>query len=322
MPKRRQNSGDETTLTLLNWTKDSKTAERLAGGILQLENYDKIDPSHPLGGRDNKKDLTCSKDNIKFIVGVYFPRKQMPYNAIEKKLLKDFLGVAKNNVDSMIFFTNQRISISQRKKLISISKNEHIQIYHNEKISLILNSPSGYGLRLEYLDIELSKTEQLSYFAEKDKEAKVLRDKLSEILNFLKAIPSIPSIPNERISEFKNTLEYIVGTNPFSFYGNSMIDRLRVPLNELLEFEKKLLSLTGDGYIYSYNNPIQRLRVPLDELEKFQTLLFKIVGANPYIDTMSPIHRLKVPLQDLDDYNLKLDNAIAKILELKRLSEK
>lgn len=84
MVKQRRFSGDETTETLSSWKKDQKAAERLAGSILRIENYSEIDPSHPLGGRDGKKDLLCKKDEKKYVIGVYFSRKPQTYNAIKK----------------------------------------------------------------------------------------------------------------------------------------------------------------------------------------------------------------------------------------------
>ena len=43
-----------------------------------------------------------------------------------------------------------------------------VQIYHLERIASLLNTPSFYGIRMEFLDIEMSKEEQLSFFADQD----------------------------------------------------------------------------------------------------------------------------------------------------------
>jgi hypothetical protein len=44
-----------------------------------------------------------------------------------------------------------------------------LEIYHLERTATILNAPQNYGIRLEFLDIEMSKEEQLGFFAERDK---------------------------------------------------------------------------------------------------------------------------------------------------------
>jgi len=315
MIKQRQYSGDETADVLINWTKDPKTAERLAACILKIENYSEIDPSHPLGGRDGKKDLLCKKGDKKFVVGVYFPRKQQTYKTIEKKLLQDNSGVATNKVDSLIFFTNQYLTVGEKTKLVSASKNSDTEIFHREKIALTLNSPVGYGVRLEFLDIELSKSEQLSYFAYKDKEFSNVQKQLSELLNYFEDTTSLKNIPIEKIQQFKNTLKEIVGDSAsFFLYGNSMIDRLKVPLSELQEFEKTVSYLTG-GFL---NSPLQKLHVPLRDLEKFQDLLNTIVGTNP-IFFNAPINRLAVPLHQLEMFNDKLNETIDKLDKIEKL---
>jgi hypothetical protein len=89
----RRLEGDETWRTLLDWTKEQKASERLAGAILQSEDYKEIDPSHPLGGQDGGKDILCRKDGFMFVGAVYFPRGQQPFTAIKKKFADDLEGV-------------------------------------------------------------------------------------------------------------------------------------------------------------------------------------------------------------------------------------
>ena len=54
---------DETWHRLLDWTQGQAPSERLAALLLNEEGYDVIDPSHPLGGKDEgaDADATCSK---------------------------------------------------------------------------------------------------------------------------------------------------------------------------------------------------------------------------------------------------------------------
>src|SRR5688572_15858740 len=63
----RRLAGREVWHGLLAWDKDSAAAERLAAQILIAEKYEAVDPSHPLGGRDDLKDAICIKSRKKFI---------------------------------------------------------------------------------------------------------------------------------------------------------------------------------------------------------------------------------------------------------------
>jgi len=328
MPKQRQYSGDETTETLSKWKKGQKAAERLAGSVLHLDNFTDIDPSHPLGGRDGTKDIVCKKGERQFIVAVYFPRIEQSFANIAKKIQQDYFGVTKNKADGLVVFTNQHLTVGNRSSLKKIYKETRLEIYHLERIASILNSPIGYGVRLEFLDIELSKTEQLSYFANKDKEFKIIQHNLSDLLKALNDMGNIPNISTEKLKDFKETLEAIVGDrSSLLLYGNSMIDRLQVPLKELKEFQEVLSDMAGTdaGWLLGHyeSAPLQKLHVPLKQLEEFRDLLFEIVGENGWLTIgNSPIDKLSVPLKELEQYNETLDETIEKLREIDALKRK
>jgi len=328
MSKQRQYSGDETIDALSKWKKDQKAAERLAGSILHIDNFVDIDPSHPLGGRDGKKDILCKKGDKRYVVAVYFPRTQQEFSLILKKIKIDYEGVSANNADGLIVFTNRYLTLGQRNKLKKQFNEINVEIFHLERVASILNSPIGYGVRLEFLDIELSKTEQLSYFAHKDKEIQLIQNNLSDLLIFLNEKGSVSNISTEKLKDFKETLETIVGDkNSLFAYGNSMIDRLQVPLTELKEFQDLLSDLTGSdgGWLFSSPilSPIQRLGVPLKELEEFKDLLYEIIGDDQsFALSNSPIDRLSVPIRQLDEYNDKLDEVIEKLKEIEDIQNK
>lgn len=282
MTKERRKAGVETVEILRNWTKDQKAAERLASSILRIENYTDIDPSHPEGGPDGKKDLICKKGNLKFIVAVYFSVTSQSISVVKKKFQTDTLGITKNGVDGIVFFTNQKITNKERESLRKTTSYK-TEIYHLERIASILNTPIGYGLRLEFLDILLDKSEQLSYFVEKDKEILDLKEKLSEILSELREGKNLTS---DNIFLFKETLELILGdTNPLYYYGTSMIDKLYVPVNELNEFREILFDIIGE---YNLTGP-------------------------------SKIEKLFIPLNDIIAYNKQLEETIEKLKEVEEI---
>jgi hypothetical protein len=132
------------------------------------EKFESVDPSHPLGGRDGIKDIICKKGGSKFIAACYFPRGQQTFGIIKKKFSDDLEGVLKNGADGIAFITNQELTLSEREELSELIKDKEVEIYHLERIAAILGQPVNYGIRLAYLDIEMSIEEQLSYTASKD----------------------------------------------------------------------------------------------------------------------------------------------------------
>lgn len=179
---KRRTDGDETWNRLLNWTKGQKPSERLAAHILNSDGFKSIDPSHPLGGKDGLKDIVSMKDNLQWIAASYFPRGQKDFKEIKKKFTSDIKGIKKNNVSGLAFITNQELTLRERKELKDIGKPHTIEIFHLERITHILDTAKNYGIRLEFLDIELSKEEQLSYFASRDEKMSGLSEKLEHLM--------------------------------------------------------------------------------------------------------------------------------------------
>ncbi|MGS2776971.1 hypothetical protein ACVBAX_06290 [Robertmurraya sp. GLU-23] len=181
---RRRTNGEETWYRLLEWTKGQAAAERLSSLLINSDGYESIDPSHPLGGRDGIKDIKCIKNNIDWVAGCYFPRGQKSFRSIKDKFLSDLEGVTLNNVDGLIFITNQELTLSERSELKN-STDHLVDIFHLERNVGILNSPNNYGVRLEFLDIEISVEEQLAFFAERDRRYELLSHKLESLEKFL-----------------------------------------------------------------------------------------------------------------------------------------
>lgn len=173
---------NNTYQILLNWDKGSTFAERLSAKILDIEGYENIDPQCPTGGPDGGKDILCEKDEYKYIAGCYFPNGQQNISDIKKKFSDDYQGLTKNNANRFIFITNQKISLKERGNLCQDFPSS--TIYHGEKVCGVLDSPRGYGVRLEYLGIELSKEEQISflnYHINLEKHFKEIKESLSMI---------------------------------------------------------------------------------------------------------------------------------------------
>jgi len=180
---RRRNDGRETWHRLLNWDKGQTPSERLSALILYSEGYRSINPSHPLGGKDGGKDGILIKDDLHLVMGVYFAREQQTFNTISSKFKSDYKGVEKNDAEGFVFVTNQELRLGERAKLSNLTYDIPVEIYHLERITLILNSPVNYGIRLEFLDMHMTKEETISFYEQRDKSH---LKHLTELTNTLK----------------------------------------------------------------------------------------------------------------------------------------
>ncbi len=159
-----------TALVLQNWEKQSTAAERLAADVLRLEGFSGIDPQSPLGGPDGGKDILCAKEGVEFVAACYFPTGDQDFGQVERKFGSDLGSAHKHERDGFIFITNQRLTPGERTtlELAASAAGKRCLIYHREYLRVVLDSPSGYGVRLKHLGIPLSTEEQFAYFATRD----------------------------------------------------------------------------------------------------------------------------------------------------------
>ena len=196
----RMSEGRETFNRLLNWDRGQAPSERLAAIILSKEGFKGIDPSHPLGGKDGLKDMTLSFDGKRWIGAVYFPRGQQTFSDIKNKFTHDLEGIKANNAEGLAFVTNQELRLRERKMLSELALDIDVQIYHLERISSLLNTPSFYGIRMEFLEIEMSKEEQLAFFADNDQRLARIESTLERVavgLSEYKTMTELPSTKQE-----------------------------------------------------------------------------------------------------------------------------
>lgn len=208
----RRNDGRETWFRLLEWDKGQTPAERLAAIILTNEGFRNIDPSHPLGGKDGLKDMVISYNGARWIGAVYFPRGQQDFSEIKNKFIHDLDGVKKNGANGIAFVTNQELRLAERKDLSEIDANVDVQIYHLERIASLLNSPQYYGVRMEFLDMEMNKEEQLAFFASQTDKMSNIENILVRLVSNIEKTDCKHQLPQKRGSieteEFDEDLEY------------------------------------------------------------------------------------------------------------------
>ena len=94
-------------------------------------------------------------------MAVYFPRGQQSFQTIKERFLGDLNGVTSNNADAMAFITNQELALGQRGDLNTAAGSVPVELYHLERITVILDKPAMAGVRKQFLGIDFSDSEVL-----------------------------------------------------------------------------------------------------------------------------------------------------------------
>lgn len=177
---------DQPTETALKaWRFGGTQSERLCATLLHSEGFKRVDPQCPLGGPDGIKDVLFELNGWRYIAACYFPTTEKDFKEVQGKFEDDFKGVALNSARGIAFFTNQHLTPGERKTLENIAKSGSAaaRIYHVEAIRAILDSPRGYGMRLEYLRIPMKPEEQASFLSQFGSDISAAMDKHSGVLD-------------------------------------------------------------------------------------------------------------------------------------------
>jgi hypothetical protein len=123
-----------------------------------------------------------------------------------------------------------------------------VDTFHLERIASILDSPSMYGVRLEFLDIEMTREEQVAFFSamqrsnaeiaanfrtfvQKISDSGILEQKLSS---------GVPLAEMREFSMLVSALSGRSGVGQGVFFTGPTMHDLHVPLAELREFSATL----------------------------------------------------------------------------------
>ena len=267
----RMNDGREVWYRLLNWDKGQAAAERLSALILSNDGYKGVDPSHPLGGPDGLKDMALSYEGKKWIGAVYFPRGQQSFSDILAKYKHDLQGVAANEAAGIAFVTNQELRLGERKQLADINPEVDVRIYHLERIAQMLNSPAFYGIRLEFLDIEMTSEEQLAFFAVRDDRLSRMEkmiQQLSVSLDSFKQIHTTKAMQDDDYDDEMRSEEEIIDASE-EFFDKIWFDRHMMLKSSIedgdtevdpdiwkgaMEAEKRMIEKYGDENLGPYSD--------------------------------------------------------------------
>ena len=173
----------DTELRLSFWRDGQTKSERLAAAALRLSGFEEIDPQSPLGGPDGKKDIVCKKGGVSWVGAVYFPTAPRSFKTIKGKFLSDLQGMPAVH-KGFAFVTNQNLTPKQRESLEkeATTLRKEVVILHLQRLQNLLDSPLGYGTRIQYLKIPMTIEEQLSWASDSDTQtAKALADNTREL---------------------------------------------------------------------------------------------------------------------------------------------
>ncbi len=144
---------DETCKRLRDWSDSSAQAEALSRQIILSAGFTLVDPTHPRGGPDGKKDALCQVGEERWIMASYFPRGQKSTSEITAKFRDDCMGIQRNGAAGLAFVTNQEIPESVRKKLKGIARPGKAEIFHLDRLATALDQPSMSAVRRQFLGI-------------------------------------------------------------------------------------------------------------------------------------------------------------------------
>ena len=214
----------DTELKLQFWRTGQTNAERLASSVLSLSGYSEIDPQLPLGGPDGTKDILCNKGERRWVGAAYFAASQQRFSTIKKKFISDLDGALKYE-RNLAFITNQNLTPKQRDELHAIveSKKVFLDLFHLQRLVTTLDSPAGYGLRIEHLRIRMTTEEQLGWVEETNRRAQVRH---AALMKELRAIRNSSDAIQQVQTEILMTSQMVLASKPQQTFSSDSPDLL------------------------------------------------------------------------------------------------
>ncbi|ERP90040.1 hypothetical protein Q670_14175 [Alcanivorax sp. P2S70] len=150
--------------------------EQLCRAILAVDKrFSDVRPRHPRGGPDGGRDIEALFRDESLAYGAVGFVNQANDSKEQKKTINEKFAsdldsaIGANKKPSVfVFFTNINLTIGEKDTLVESAKKQgitHCEILDRERLRITLDSPDGFSLRFQYLNITLSEEEQASFFA-------------------------------------------------------------------------------------------------------------------------------------------------------------
>ena len=198
--------------------------ERMCLKILSIQdNFSDVTPRLPKGGPDGGRDLQAFYNGQLCYGAVGFVNDAADAqhrSQIETKFKDDLKSaitandVEKTDLKTFVFFTNVSLTPASFASLEKIAADDGIEtckIYDRERLANVLDSPKGYAIRFQYLNISMTDAEQFGLFNS-------MSETISELKNELKAgLANIEKKNNK--SEFMPAADYNEDTATHMYFG-------------------------------------------------------------------------------------------------------
>ena len=150
--------------------------EQMCRAVLATDKrYSDVRPRHPRGGPDGGRDIQALyRDEQEAFGAVGFVNQANDSDEQKKTIKKKFSDdlesaiSAHEGLTAFVFFTNINLTIGEKDSLIDKAKKKGVifcDILDRERIRITLDSPDGFSIRFQYLNITLSEEEQASFFS-------------------------------------------------------------------------------------------------------------------------------------------------------------
>jgi hypothetical protein len=150
--------------------------EQLCRAVLAIDKrFSDVRPRHPRGGPDGGRDIEALFRDESLAYGAVGFVNQANDSKEQKKTISDKYSSdldsaleANKKPSVFVFFTNINLTVGEKDSLIEKARKQgitHCEILDRERLRITLDSPDGFSLRFQYLNITLSEEEQASFFA-------------------------------------------------------------------------------------------------------------------------------------------------------------
>lgn len=150
--------------------------EQMSLAILGLDKrFSEVRPRHPRGGPDGGRDLDATFRGTQRAFGAVGFVNQADDSTEKKKRAKDkfhadldaaLSGTPRPEV--FVFMTNVNFTVGEKDDLAADARAAGVSfcdVFDRERLRIALDSPDGFAIRYQYLQIPLSEAEQAAFFA-------------------------------------------------------------------------------------------------------------------------------------------------------------
>jgi len=149
--------------------------ERVCLAVLAIDKrFSGVRPRHPRGGPDGNRDIDAvylGSDTAFGAVG--FLNQANDSDEQRKRSRQKFdddleAALGEQKISVFVFFTNVNLTLAEKDELKARAHSRGVtycDILDRERLRIILDSPDGFSIRFQYLNIPLSEAEQATFFA-------------------------------------------------------------------------------------------------------------------------------------------------------------